>query len=120
MINMEDKQKIKDDVQNCFIERNENTIHEKISDCIRKGFNKDEARHTVIQIVKNLPNHLLSIKATPQEDAVSDYKLTIANKEEVCSDELLISDKTLDGYKLSEHLPAQEDTPEDIDRYFLH
>ena len=29
MINMEDKQKIKDDVQNCFIERNENTIHEK-------------------------------------------------------------------------------------------
>ena len=34
----------------------------KISDCIRKGFNKDEARHTVIQIIKNLPNHLLSIK----------------------------------------------------------
>lgn len=41
-------------------------------------------------------------------------------KEEVLGDELLISDKTLAGYKLSEHLPAQEDTAEDIDRYFLH
>lgn len=42
------------------------------------------------------------------------------DKEEFLGGELLISDKTIAGYKLSEHLPVQEDTLEDIDRYFLH
>lgn len=81
MINVKDEQKIRDDVRNCFIERNENTIAEKISELIKVGFTKDETNHIVIQIVKNLPNHLLPLKVTPQEDAVSDYKLMIANDE---------------------------------------
>lgn len=42
------------------------------------------------------------------------------NKEEVLGDELLIGDKTLAEYKLSEHLPPKQDTPGEIDRYFLH
>lgn len=66
MINAEDKQKIKDDVRNCFIERNKNTIYEKISDLIKGGLTEDEARHLVVQVVQNLPNHLLPIKVTPQ------------------------------------------------------
>lgn len=87
MINAEDKQKIIDDVRESFIERNENTIYEKISDLIELGFTEDEARHTVIQIVKNLPSYLLPLKVTPQEDAVSiydavsSYKVTLANNE---------------------------------------
>lgn len=64
-MNEVDKQKIKDDVQNCFIERNKNTIAEKISDYILKGFTEDEACHAIIQVVKNLPNHLLPLKVTP-------------------------------------------------------
>mgnify|MGYP001558368655 CR=1 FL=1 len=53
----------------------------------------------------------------PRVAILSPIKTT---EEEVCGGELLISDKTLARYKTSEHLPAQEDTPEDIDRYFLH
>lgn len=80
MINIEERQKIKDDVRNCFIERNENTICEKISELIKAGFTKDEAHHTVIKVVKNLSSYLLPIKIKPQE-MTSDYKLTIANDE---------------------------------------
>ena len=80
MINVEDKQKIKDDVQNCFIERNRNTIAEKISDCIRKGFTKDDARHTVIQAVKNLPRYLLPLETMPERKEVVDDKLSYDDK----------------------------------------
>lgn len=65
MINKADKQKIKDGVQYSFIERNRNTMAEKISELIKAGFTRDDAHHTVIQIVKNLPNHLLPLKVTP-------------------------------------------------------
>lgn len=71
MINVESKQKIKDDVQNCFIERNKNTIYEKISELIKAGFTKDDAHHTVIQVVQNLPKYLLPLNsaATKGQDA---------------------------------------------------
>lgn len=76
-MNETDRQKIKDDVQAIFIERNRNTIAEKISDLTRVGFTEDEARHVLIQAVKNLPNYLLPLKATTaNEDMISNYKLT--------------------------------------------
>lgn len=66
-MNEEDKQKIKVDVQESFIERMRSAISEKITYCIKEGFTEDEASHTVIQIVKNLPNHLLPLKIIVQE-----------------------------------------------------
>ena len=73
-----DKQKIKDDVQADLIGRNSNTIPEKISYCIGKGMTEDEARHTVIQIVKNLPSVLLPLRVIQQEKDV----LVLTNQQE--------------------------------------
>lgn len=80
MINAEDKQKIKDDVRNCFIERNENTIYEKISDLISAGFTEGEAHDAVIQVVKNLSSFLLPLKI-------------VVAKKDVYSDELTLDEK---------------------------
>jgi len=41
-----------------------------------KGMSEDNARHTVIQVVKNLPDHLLPMKIISQEE-----------EEDDCSDE---------------------------------
>ncbi|KKR52780.1 MAG: hypothetical protein UT90_C0021G0005 [Parcubacteria group bacterium GW2011_GWA1_40_21] len=71
-----DKHKIKDGVQQSFIEIINNTISEKISYCMSKGMSEDNARHTVIQVVKNLPDHLLPMKIISQEE-----------EEDDCSDE---------------------------------
>ncbi|MBU6430918.1 MAG: hypothetical protein KGJ58_03100 [Patescibacteria group bacterium] len=71
-----DKQKIRKDVERSFIERVGSAISEKITYCIKSGFSEDDAHHTVIQVVKNLPNYLnyfLSLKAVlANEDIYSD------------------------------------------------
>lgn len=69
------KQKIRDSVQQFFIERNENTIKETISYCIDLGMTEDEARHTVIQVTKNLPSYLLPLKT--KNNAEKEYLFPI-------------------------------------------
>lgn len=58
----------REEIENCFIERNENTIFEKISYCItEKKMNPDDATYLVTQVVKNLPKYLLPLKVKSQE-----------------------------------------------------
>ncbi len=74
-----------------FIERVRGAIPEKITYCMQAGLTEDEARHTVIQVVKNLPDCLLPLKDT-------------SANEDIYSDELILTGKTI-GKTLSEWPP---------------
>lgn len=99
-----DKRKIRDSVQESFIERNENTIAEKISFFIKKGFTEDEAYHAIIQIMKNLSNYFLNLSLPLKE---------IKSEEIVYSDELILSGN-LAQQNFSEW-PRQDETVNDED-----
>lgn len=86
MINVEDKQKIKDDVERSFIERMRSAILEKITYCTKKGLSKDEASHIVTQAVKNLSNNLLPLLEGIRERAnvnMVAYEKAIENWEQL-------------------------------------
>ena len=104
-MNEEDRLKNINAVTEIFIERNRNTIAEKISDLMTAGHAEDDACHIIIQTVKNLPRYLLPLKvATIQEEAHIG--------------ELILSGGTVIQNKFSIEPEPEDDSV--LDRYFFH